>query len=92
MVLVLQHRDTKDGSGFPQGLKGEEILVEARVLGVAVAIEDRTTRMRWRDALPINQALEEISVHRGSKYDPQVGDACLRLFAADPAIVLLTAS
>jgi putative two-component system response regulator len=78
--IVLQHREFYDGSGFPQGIKGEEILIEARVLAVAVALEDLTTRTSFRNAFPLNEALEEISSHSGAKYDPDVVAACLRLF------------
>ena len=78
--IVLQHRECYDGSGFPRGIKGEDILIEARILAVAVAIEDLTSRRAYRDAFPLKQALDEISAHRGSQYDPDVVDACLRLF------------
>jgi putative two-component system response regulator len=78
--IVLQHRECYDGSGFPMGIKGEEILIEARILAVAAALEDLTTRNSFRNAFPISEALEEISSQSGSKYDPSVGAACLRLF------------
>ncbi len=78
--IVLQHRECLDGSGFPQGIKGEEILIEARILAVAVAMEDLTSHRSWRKAFPIHEALEEISSHSGSKYDPKVVAACLKLF------------
>ncbi len=78
--IALQHRECYDGSGFPQGIKGADILIEARILAVAVAIEDLTSRRAYRDAIPLKQALDEISAHRGSQYDPDVVDACLRLF------------
>jgi putative two-component system response regulator len=78
--IVLQHRECYDGSGFPQGIKGDDILIEARILAVAVAIEDLTTQKSYRDALPLKQALDEISTHRGSQYDPDIVDSCLRLF------------
>jgi len=78
--IVLQHRELYDGSGFPRGIKGEETLVEARVLGVAVVLEDLTTHRSFRDALPLSETLEQISSHSGSLYDPGVVDACLKLF------------
>ena len=78
--IALQHRECHDGSGFPRGIKGEDILIEARILAVADAIEELTSRRDHRDAIPLKQALEEISKHRGSRYDPDVVDACLRLF------------
>jgi putative two-component system response regulator len=78
--IVLQHRECHDGSGFPRRIKGEEILIEARILAVAVALEDLTTRTSFRNAFPLSEALKEISSHSGSKYDPEVVAACLRLF------------
>ena len=77
---ILQHRECYDGSGFPQRIRGEEILIEARILAVAVALEDLTTHRSYRNAFSLDQALEEISAHSGSKYDPEVVAACLRLF------------
>ena len=78
--IVLQHCECYDGSGFPRGLKGNDILIEARILAVAYALEDLTSHMAFRNAFPLKQALDEIKVHRESKYDPDVVDICLRLF------------
>jgi HD-GYP domain-containing protein (c-di-GMP phosphodiesterase class II) len=78
--IILQHRECFDGSGFPRGIKGEDIIVEARILAVATALEDLTTHRSYRNAFPLNEALEEISSHSGSRYDPAVVAACLRLF------------
>jgi putative two-component system response regulator len=78
--IVLRHRECYDGSGFPQGIRGEEILIEARVLAVAVALEDLTTHRSCRNAFPVSEALEEISTNSGKKYDPAVVAACLKLF------------
>jgi putative two-component system response regulator len=77
---ILQHRECIDGSGFPQGIRGEEILVEARILAVAAALEDLTTHKSFRRAFPLSEALEFISSHSGSRYDPEVVSTCLRLF------------
>jgi len=78
--IVLQHGECFDGSGFPHGIKGEEILIEARVLAVAAALDGLMTHKSFRNAFPLSEALEKISSHSGSKYDPKVVDACLRLF------------
>jgi putative two-component system response regulator len=78
--IALQHRECFDGSGFPRGIKGEDILIEARILAVADVLEDLTSRRVFRNAFPLKQALDEISTHRGSQYDPDVVDAYLRLF------------
>jgi putative two-component system response regulator len=78
--IVLQHREFYDGSGFPKRIKGEAILIEARILAVAHALEDLTTHRSYRNAFPLNEALEEISSHIGSRYDSGVVAACLKLF------------
>ena len=78
--IVLHHCECFDGSGFPQGLKGDQIRIEARVLSVAVALADLTSHRSYRAAFPLNEALCELSTHSGSKYDPDVVAACLRLF------------
>ena len=78
--IVLQHREFYDGSGFPMGIKGENILLRARILAVADAIEDLTSHRAFRSAFSLNEALEEISANSGSKYDPKVVDICLKMF------------
>jgi putative two-component system response regulator len=78
--ITIQHRECYDGSGFPWGIKGEEILIEARVLSVAVGIEDLTTHRSYRNAFSWDQALESLSSHSGSRYDPRAVAACLMLF------------
>jgi len=77
--IVLQHRECYDGSGFPRGIKGEAILIEARILAVAHAFEDLTTHRSYRNAFSLGEALEEISSHSGSWYDPEVVAVCLKL-------------
>lgn len=78
--MVLQHHERMDGSGYPARLKGEDILLEARVLAVSDVVEAMTYNRPYRLNLGINQALEEISQNRGPLYDPEVVDVCLRLF------------
>jgi response regulator RpfG family c-di-GMP phosphodiesterase len=78
--IILQHRECFDGSGFSYGLKGADILIEARVLAVANAIEDLTCHWAFRNAFPLSEALEEISSNSGSRYDPKVVAACQKLF------------
>ena len=78
--IVLQHHERMDSSGYPQGLSGGEILLEARVLGVADVVEAMASYRPYRPALGIDKALEEIRQNRGILYDSQVVDACLRLF------------
>jgi HD-GYP domain-containing protein (c-di-GMP phosphodiesterase class II) len=78
--IVLQHHEKLDGSGYPRGLSGDSILKETRVLTVADIVEAMASHRPYRPALPLKMALEEISSHRGTLYDADVVDACLRLF------------
>ena len=79
-LIVLQHHEKMDCSGYPQGLAGEEILLEARILCVADVVESIDSHRPYRPGLGIDKALEEISKNRGTLYDQDVVDACLRLF------------
>ena len=72
-----------DGSGYPQGLKGEAILLEARIMAVADVIEAMSSHRPYRAGLGIEAALAEIERGRGSVYDAAVADACLKLFRDD---------
>jgi HD-GYP domain-containing protein (c-di-GMP phosphodiesterase class II) len=78
--IVLQHHEKLDGSGYPQGLSGENILLESRILCVADVVETMETHRPYRPSRGRPAALEEISKNRGILYDPIVVDACLRLF------------
>ena len=78
--IAYQHHERIDGSGYPQGLKGEEILIEARILCVADVVEAMASHRPYRAALGIEAALEEIEKNGGGLYDSAVADACLRLF------------
>lgn len=78
--IVLQHHEKFDGSGYPRGLKGEDILPEARVLLVADVIEAMASHRPYRPAMGIDAALAEIERGRGTAYEARVVDSCLRLF------------
>jgi len=78
--IAHQHHERLDGSGYPQGLKGEEICLEARIVAVADVVEAMATHRPYRPGLGIDRALEEIERGRGSHYDAEVADACLSLF------------
>lgn len=78
--IILQHHERMDGSGYPQGLIGEEILLEARILAVADVIESMISHRPYRPALGLDKAMEELARGRGTLYDPKVADACLTLF------------
>jgi putative two-component system response regulator len=78
--ITLQHHERMDGSGYPSGLSGEEILLEARILGVADVIEAISSHRPYRPALGMGIALQEISKNRGVLYDPNIVDVTLTLF------------
>ncbi len=77
--IVLQHHERLDGSGYPFGLKGEEILPEAHVLAVADVFEAMLSHRPYRPALGVEAALDELISHRGTLYEPGAVDAILRL-------------
>jgi len=78
--MVYQHHERIDGSGYPEKLKRDDILIEARILAVADTVEAMATHRPYRAALGIEKALEEIKNQRGILYDEAVVDACLKLF------------
>ncbi|MDD5313190.1 MAG: PAS domain S-box protein [Dehalococcoidia bacterium] len=77
---VLQHHERMDGSGYPNGSDSKDILLEARILAVADVVEAMASHRPYRQALGMDKALEEITMNRGKLYDPQVVDACLKIF------------
>jgi PAS domain S-box-containing protein len=78
--VALQHHERMDGSGYPQGLKGAAILLEARIMAVADVVEAMSSHRPYRPGLGIESTLSEIERGRGSIYDAEVAGACLRLF------------
>jgi len=85
--IVLQHHEKMNGSGYPLGIQGEEILLEARILAVADVIEAMSSHRPYRAALGLDEALAEIRKNRGVLFDPVVVDACLELAANDKLII-----
>jgi PAS domain S-box-containing protein/putative nucleotidyltransferase with HDIG domain len=77
---ILQHHERLDGSGYPNRLRGEDTLLEAKILAVADVVEAIASHRPYRPARGVNVALEEISKNKGKLYDPDVVDACLKLF------------
>ena len=77
---ILQHQERADGSGYPAGLKGREILYQARILAVADTVEAMLTHRPYRQAHTLETVLAELERTKGGAYDPDVADACLRLF------------
>jgi len=78
--IVYQHHERMDGSGYPRNLKGDDILMEARIMAVADVVEAMASHRPYRPGLGIDMALEEIGKNRETLYDNAVADACLRLF------------
>jgi len=79
--IVLQHHERMDGSGYPSGISGESILLEARIMGVSDVVEAMSSHRPYRPAIGIDAALLEIMRKKGVLFDPDVVDVCLRLFA-----------
>jgi PAS domain S-box-containing protein len=78
--IVYQHHERMNGSGYPRNLKGDKILMESRILAVSDVVESMASHRPYRPALGLNAALEEIETNKGTLYDADVVDACLRLF------------
>jgi len=78
--IVIQHHERMNGSGYPSGIHEDKLLIEARILGVADVVEAMSSQRPYRPPLGIDKALEEISRNSGILYDPNVVNACLRLF------------
>ena len=80
-LAVLQHHERLDGSGYPHGLSGHDIIREAKILAVADVVEAIASHRPYRPALGLDQAMAEISRHQGVLYDPAVVQTCLRLLS-----------
>lgn len=79
--IVLQHHERINGSGYPSGLKGNKILIEARIIAVADVVEAMASHRPYRPALGLNKAKEEISKNKGILYDPEAVNACLKILS-----------
>ncbi len=80
--VILQHHEKMDGTGYPQGLKGENILLEARILCVADVLEAMSSHRPYRPGLGLEKALNEISKNKGRLYDSNVVDVLLQIYTA----------
>ena len=78
--IILQHHERINGSGYPQGLSGKDIMLKAKIIGVADVVEAMSSYRPYRPALGIDKALEEIEKNKGILYDPEVVDVCIKLF------------
>jgi putative nucleotidyltransferase with HDIG domain len=79
-LIILQHHERMNGSGYPQGLKGEDILIEARIMAVADVVEAMASHRPYRPALGLDRALKEIAKGKKILYDAEVVDTCIELF------------
>lgn len=80
--IVYQHHENMDGSGYPRGLSGDQILLEARIIRVADSMEAMLSHRPFRRALPIEKALAQLEAGKGMHYDPAVVDVCTRIIRA----------
>jgi putative two-component system response regulator len=78
--IIFQHHERMDGSGYPRGLKGDNIAIEARIIGAADVMDAMASYRPYRPALGVDAAIEEIVKFRGITYDPTVVDACLKIY------------
>lgn len=78
--IVMQHHERIDGSGYPQGLKGDEILLESKILGVADVVESVASHRPYRPSLGSEKAINEIEKNSGILYDHDVVNACVEVF------------
>jgi HD-GYP domain-containing protein (c-di-GMP phosphodiesterase class II) len=85
---VRQHHERLDGSGYPRGLKGEEILLEARIVAVADAVEAMLAQRPHRPALSLSACLEELQSQAGRRYDARVVKAAIKMLRDEPTQVL----
>jgi putative nucleotidyltransferase with HDIG domain len=85
--IILQHHERLDGTGYPRGLRNHEILLEARILGVADVMEAMCSHRPYRYSLGLTEAVEEITRYQGILYDAAVVQTCLKLFGGEPPAV-----
>ena len=78
--IIFQHHERMDGSGYPRGLKGDNITIEARIIGAADVLDAMASYRPYRPALGVDAAIEEIIKFSGITYDPAVVDACLKIY------------
>jgi len=78
--IVLQHHEKINGSGYPNGLKGEEILIEAKIIAVADVLEAMASHRPYRAALGLEVAFAELEKHKGTLFDEQIVEACILIF------------
>lgn len=89
--IVLHHHERYDGLGYPEGLHGEQIPIESRIIAVADAFDAMTSHRTYRQAMDMESALKEINAHRGEQFDPEVVDHFNRIAASMPHFAFIVA-
>jgi HD-GYP domain-containing protein (c-di-GMP phosphodiesterase class II) len=79
--IILQHHERLDGSGYPSGLKGTKIMLEAKIIAVADVVEAMSSHRPYRPSLGIEKALEEIELNKNTLYDSVVVDTCINIIS-----------
>jgi HD-GYP domain-containing protein (c-di-GMP phosphodiesterase class II) len=90
--IILHHHERYDGTGYPKGLKGDEIPMGARILAVANAFEAMVTGRPYRKAMSVEEAAKEIASHAGTQFDPHVVEAFLKVIRNEALLKRLTVS
>jgi PAS domain S-box-containing protein/putative nucleotidyltransferase with HDIG domain len=85
--MVLQHHERLDGSGYPNGVSGDEICLEARILGVCDVVEAMSSHRPYRPALPLDQIISELKTNQGTKYDTQITELVLDLISSNSSFL-----
>ncbi len=80
--IILQHHERENGSGYPNGLKGKDIMLDAKIIGVADVVEAISSHRPYRPALGIKAAIDEISKNKGKLYEPKIADTCLKIISS----------
>lgn len=85
--IVLQHHERLNGSGYPRGIKGNSIILPARIIAVADVLEAMSSHRPYRPALPIEKVIDELTIGKGELYDSEVVDVCIELIKTDKSIL-----
>lgn len=80
--IVLQHHERINGSGYPNGIKGDDISIEAKIISVADVVEAMASHRPYRPALGLKEAIKEIKKNRGILYDPKIVDICIDIITS----------
>ncbi len=85
--MVHQEHERWDGTGYPLGLKGEQIILEARIISVADALDAMTSHRSYRKSVPLEEAVEELWRYAGTQFDARVVEACLRALKSGKLVI-----